>query len=58
MIEATVIEEDPRYPLIVVTGDIRLGIYLTGGKLRPVCICSAREPDECICDYAQFMGAE
>ncbi len=51
-----VYDGDERYPLIVVGGDVRLGISLSGGVIRPVCLCGARDESECCCDYAQFTG--
>ena len=54
-IEATVVAEDPRYPLIVVTGDVRIGIRISRGRLLPVCLCSAWDESECCCDYGSFV---
>jgi len=49
---------DERYPLIVISGDVRLGISLAGGEIRPVCLCGAQDESECCCDYSQFTRGE
>lgn len=53
-IECYIVEEDPRYPKLVIHGLCGSAGYALNPdtlSLRRVCICSARSSSECVCGY-------
>lgn len=52
--EAKIVYEDSRYPMLVLSGDFGTHGYLVDsstGALQRVCICNAKEDSECVCGY-------
>ena len=49
-----VVDEDPRYPLMCVNGDLVFGVYIDSESGMPkdqrVCICGVRYDGMCFCD--------
>lgn len=52
--ECYIVEEDPRYPILVIQGSFGSAGYALNPNtlsLRRVCICSAISSSECVCGY-------